>query len=687
MNKKIEILSPAGDFESVIAAVQNGANAIYLGQKEFSARQNAKNFDEDELKQAVSYCHARDVLVYLAINTLINDSQIDNASKSIINACKSGVDALIVQDLGLLYLIKEIAPTMPIHASTQMSVHTVKGAEFLKSQGVTRVVLARELTLKEIQEISSKVDIETEVFVHGALCMSVSGQCYISSMIGTRSGNRGNCAGTCRLPFTTRKNSNDYDLSLKDMCLANHVKELQNIGVTSLKIEGRMKRPEYVAITAKAYNDAVNNIEPDLETVKAVFSRNGFTDGYLTNNVNADMFGYRQKDDVVAATSKILKNIANSYKKENRKINIDMDIEVILNNPIKLTVTDNNENKVTVYGPIPEIAINSPLTNESLLRSLSKLGSTPFCLNEFKTKLDDGLITSASALNELRRNACEELLKKRSLINPRPFNAFIPKEEKSFVNANDLKLRVRFAKYEQIPFEKLDKIEFVILPVDEILKHKEELIFIKEKIIIEPYRIMFLTEKKQIEKINSLKKLGFNKLLAENLAHIEIAKELELNFYAGNFLNCFNSLSSKSLVNFGAKDITLSFELELNKATKIKTQVPLGIIGYGYLPLMIMKNCPIKAKKSCNECNGKSLLEDRKGVKFRAICNNKQYTEILNSDVLYMADRIHEINNISFLTLYFTVENKDECINVINNYINKKPLTTKYTRGLYYRSI
>lgn len=687
MNKKIEILSPAGDFESVIAAVQNGANAIYLGQKDFSARQNAKNFDEDELKQAVSYCHTRDVLVYLAINTLVSDTQIDNACKSIINACESGVDALIVQDLGLLYLIKEIAPTMPIHASTQMSVHTVKGAEFLKNQGVTRVVLARELTLKEIKEISSKVNIETEVFVHGALCMSVSGQCYISSMIGTRSGNRGNCAGTCRLPFTTRNNSNDYDLSLKDMCLASHVKELQNAGVTSLKIEGRMKRPEYVAITAKTYSDIINNIEPDLETVRAVFSRSGFTDGYLTNNVDEDMFGYRQKDDVVAATSKILKNIKNTYKKENKKIDIDMDIEVISNKPAKLAVKDNDGNNITVYGSIPEIAINSPLTNESLLRSLSKLGSTPFCLNKFKSNFEDGLIISASALNELRRNACEELLKQRSIVKPKPFNTFIPKERSLCNNTNSIKIRTRFLQYEQIPFEKLNEVEFVILPIDEILKHKEKLALIKEKIIIEPYRIMFLSEEKQIQKINSLKELGFNKLLAENLAHIEIAKELQLDFYAGNFLNCFNSISANNLVNFGVKDITLSFELELIKATKIKTSVPIGIMAYGYLPLMIMKNCPIKAKKSCIECGGESLLQDRKGVKFRAICNNKHYTEILNSDVLYMADRINEMNNISFMTLYFTDENKNECINVINNYINKKPLTTKYTRGLYYRSV
>jgi putative protease len=375
--KKIEVLCPAGDMESVTAAVQNGANAVYLGMKDFSARQSAKNFDYDDLREAISYCHARGVFVYLALNTILFDNQFEDAKDCIAAACELGVDAIIVQDLGVLSLVQKMCPTMPIHASTQMAVHTVKGAQLLKEQGVTRVVLARELTLQEIKEIAQTVEIETEVFVHGALCMSVSGQCYMSGMIGTRSGNRGNCAGTCRLPFTSNGVAG-YDLSLKDSCLVNYVEALKQAGVTSLKIEGRMKRPEYVAAAASAYHNAAVGEEADIETLQAVFSRSGFTDGYLTGKADASMFGYRQKEDVVATTNQILKSLQNTYKKERPCVAVTFHFVAKENQPISLTITDCDNNQVTVTAGIPEIAQKAPMNEESVQRSLSKLGGTPF---------------------------------------------------------------------------------------------------------------------------------------------------------------------------------------------------------------------------------------------------------------------------------------------------------------------
>lgn len=687
MNNKIEVLCPAGDIDSVIAAVQNGADAVYLGQKDFSARQNAKNFDQDDLRKAVSYCHARGVFVYLAMNILVHDTQLNEVCDSIKLACDAGVDALIVQDLGIVSMIKEISKTMPIHASTQMAVHTVKGAELLKELGITRVVLARELTFQEMKEIAQNVQIETEVFVHGALCMSVSGQCYMSAMIGTRSGNRGNCAGTCRLPFTSNGSQNAYDLSLKDMCLANSIKDLQAAGITSIKIEGRMKRPEYVAVTAKAYDDARNGIEPDLETVQAVFSRNGFTDGYFKNEVNSDMFGFRQKEDVVSATTKVLKSIENTYKKEHGRIAIDMHVKAVACEPLCLTVTDCDNHTITVYGSNPEIAINTQMTEESLSRSLSKLGGTPFYLNKLTAELGEGLIAPASALNELRRNACEQLLEIRSEVKSIPCKNELRSLPQGLTQTDVLRYRARFARVEQVLFDDMNLFEFIILPIDEIMNHMDKLSVYKDKIIIEPHRVMFLSEESQFEKLSELKKAGYQHVLADNLAHIKMAQEFGLTIHSGNYINCFNSLSAQKLAELGAKDITLTFELELSKATKIKSPVQTGVIAYGYLPLMIMKNCPIKAKKSCKECGGRSHLTDRMGIQFRVICNNHQYSEVLNSSKLYMADRINELKNMSFATFYFTTEDKTECRRVINQYQGHDAPTGQFTRGLYYRSV
>lgn len=683
----IEILCPAGDFEAVVAAVQNGGDAVYLGQKKFSARQNAKNFDQDDLRRAVSYCHARGVLVYLAINTLIHDNQIESVKDSIQQACNVGIDAFIVQDLGVLTLVKQMCPSMPIHASTQMAVHTIKGAELLKQQGVARVVLARELSYSEITEIVKAVPMEYEVFVHGALCMSVSGQCYMSGMIGTRSGNRGNCAGTCRLPFSVNGRKGDYDLSLKDMCLTEYITELMEIGVTSLKIEGRMKRPEYVAVTAKAYDDARKGIVPNIDTVQAVFSRSGFTDGYFTGNVNGDMFGYRQKEDVVSATNKVLKSLANTYKKESPRVGISFFAIIQKGKPVMLTVSDEQGNIVTVSGEIPEVAINTPMNRESLIRSLSKLGGTPFFFKELECILDDGLVVSTSAINELRRKACEQVLAMREQITPVPCKIIeITLSERDQTKKCPF-YRGRFAKSSQVAKDKISWFDKVILPIDEVYTNQSEWKDYQDKIIIEPHRIMFGRENEQYEKLKALKNAGYLHLQAENLAHIQMGKELGYEIHGGAYLNCLNSYTAHTLTAWGLSDITLSFELELSKANTIQSNIPLGMVLYGSLPLMIMRNCPVKAKKGCQQCGGKSTLTDRMDKQFPVICNSRIYTEVLNSNCLYMSDRMHEVRNSSFGVLYFTNESQEQILKVMKQYENNEKPSGEFTRGLYYRSI
>ncbi len=582
-------------------------------------------------------------------------------------------------------MIREICPTIPIHASTQMAVHTVMGAQQLKDLSIKRVVLARELSLEQIKEISQSVDIETEVFVQGALCMSVSGQCYISSMIGTRSGNRGNCAGTCRLPFTS-SDTPANDLSLKDLCLAPHIEELKQAGVTSVKIEGRMKRPEYVAAATKVYSNADKNEDYDIDTLQAVFSRSGFTDGYLKNKLGEDMFGIRLKDDVVAATNKILKSLENTYKKEVGLVPLDMELTLKRDQPVVLTACDKDNNSSTISSDIPELALNKPATVESLTTSLSKLGGTIFKVGKITCSIDDGLAFPVSKLNELRRFVCEEIANKREIITPIPCKDSFTMPQKP-EKKSDFTMRARFERMSQIPFERMADLEFIILPIDEVYDNISKLLLFKDKVIIEPYRAMYMTEQDNIKKLAMLKEQGSSGVYANNLAHIKMANELSMTIFGGAYLNCANSLAVDSYKKIGVSDMTLSFELNIETAKKIYSDIPLGIFMYGYLPLMLLKNCPIKNQFSCKDCSGNNMLTDRMGMRFKIICNRQKYSELLNCNPLYMADRLHEVAPLSFGILYFTTENMAQCDRVISDYKDRVPAYGSFTRGLYYRNI
>lgn len=678
--KKIELLAPAGDLESVRTAVIAGANAVYLGAKQFSARQNATNFQDDELTEVVSYCHIRGVKVYLALNTLVFDSQLNEIVETIKNACSISVDALIVQDLGVVSIIKEICPTMPIHASTQMAVHTKKGAQLLCAYGIKRVVLARELTLKEIEDIASNVDIEVEVFVHGALCMSLSGQCYISGMIGGRSGNRGSCAGTCRMPFTPTDKKEEYALSLKDNCQAEQIQRLIEAGVTSLKIEGRMKRHEYVAAATNTYRKAIDGEEYDLETLQAVFSRDGFTDAYLTDTTSASMFGYRRKQDVVSATPKLLKQIENSFKKEVPLVGVSFDISIKASEPATLVAIDQDGNKVTVFGEIPEVATNTPSTLESLSRSLKKLGGTPFWFDNLNGEVQDGLILSASAVNELRREVCEKLCELRAKREPIPCGDYHFGTQELRARGEN-KLRARFSSVSQLVEDGFSEI---ILPSAEIMANLSLLKPYISRIIVEADRLLLGGEQGEFERLATLYSEGYRKLCCSNLAHIKMGKELGYILVGDCFLNCINSACASELKKLGLDELTLSFEGELKELKTVKADMPIGAIAYGYLPLMIMKACPIKAKLSCKDCTKK--LVDRLSTTFPVVCHNKRYIEVLNSTPLYMADRQHEMS-FDFLTLYFTNEDKQEIIDIAKAYKNKTASENAFTRGLYYRTI
>ncbi len=682
----MEILSPAGSFESVQAAVLNGANAVYLGQQAFNARQHAENFDYDMLQQAIAFCHLHHVKVYQTLNTLVFDEEREALQRVMITACELGVDALIVQDFGVVKLARTICPNMRLHASTQMTVHTLQGVKLLEQLGIKRVVLSRELTISEIEQIAKNTHMELEVFAHGALCMSVSGQCYFSAMIGGRSGNQGNCAGTCRLPFGKGK-ANSYDLSLKDLCAVNQYHRLEQIGVASLKIEGRMKRPEYVAAATKVYVDLSKGIMPDTTLLQAVFSRDGFTDGYLTGNIDENMFGIRQKENVLAATDQVFSRLRETYHKEKPFFPVDIHFTLKEGQPAMLQLTDEQDNRVKVTGEIPEIAKTRPTDLQTAKEALEKWGGTPFYLQKFEAQIQEGLILPKSKLNELRRKAAEALKQVRTAVYPVPYQAIQWSTSQPKV-VSDTTYRARFGSVEQIPFQMMDTWEFIYLPIRQVLQDTDQLLPYCEKIILELDRVMFGTESSMISLLKTCQNLGFSNLAASNPAHIKMAQMLGFTCFGTHFLNITNSWSAQQYLDLGISDMVLSIEATMGQLCQIHPQkTKTGVIIYGYLPLMVMRNCPVKKYARCTQCQNKQSLTDRRGKTFQMICNQQRYSELLNCHPLQLSDKQDQIKGFDFGVFYFTTETKSECKRMVKRYQDQEKPQGEFTRGLYFRGL
>lgn len=678
---RFEVLSPVGNGEMLVAACRAGADAVYLGAKEFSARRNAENFDDDALKEAVKYCHIRGVKVYLTLNIQIKDSELSSAVDLARRAYNYGIDGVIIADLGLAAVLHQLIPKLPLHASTQMTVHTPAALEILKNAGFTRVVAAREMSREELKELckrAKELDIEVEVFVHGALCMSVSGQCLLSAFLGSRSGNRGLCAGPCRLPFAA-KGGTGYDLSLKDLSLLPHIKELCDMGVTSFKIEGRMKRPEYVAAATAACRFAVDNgaVPTEfLDTLKNVFSRSGFTDGYYENKLGRDMFGIRTKEDVSAA-SEAFPKIHEIIRAERRTVKIKAEITVRKGLPVTLTLRD-EKNRVTVKGEIPKTAQNRPITPESLKAGLDKFGSTPYILEEFSADCGEGLFVSAAELNAIRREATELLDRKRGEVRREESRAQYTLPERSENNTTALKIYARFEDISQIP-KCLSGIDAVIFPLE-----KDFDINIDGAELIADIPRGIISEELIRKRLRIFKEKGFKTAVCGNLSALQIATEEGFKIIAGTGLNVLNSESAAAVSELGADRVILSNEITLKDAASLNSPIPRGIVAYGNIPLMLFKNCPIKNGKNCADCDKKASIADRKNTEFPVRCR-MGFSELLNSVPIWLADRREDLKAIDFAVLYFTNEPTERVSDVIKAYENGTCADTEYTRGLFYR--
>lgn len=677
-----EILAPCGGMDSLIAAVNSGADAVYLGEEFFSARKNAANFNYDQLCEAVKLCHYSSVKVYVTLNTLVFDKEITLLKKSIINCARADVDGLIIQDQGVAKIVKELVPDMPLHASTQMTVNSLEGARLLKRLGFSRVVLGRELSFEQIKTITEGCDIETEVFVHGALCVCLSGQCYMSSVLGGRSGNRGLCAQPCRLNFASDKRQNV--ISLKDLSVVEHLKELEKIGVTSFKIEGRMKRPEYVGGTVNACRTVLDGGVPDLESLKCVFSRSGFTDGYYRDNF-ADMQGVRTKEDVISAP-KVLNAMKQFYHKPYVRYDVNVSAEIKAGRPIVIRAEACGCNAV-IIGNEPEKAINKAVDEEYIVKQLSKLGGTLFKAGVISANVESGLMVSASELNEMRRKAISSLSEKILQKNTNNYEIKQLKEKKS---NSEKKIRPEF-RCEVMTAEQLsqvlceDEYSYIYVPMNLLSENTED----KFRIVVVPPVFLGDCEEKVISVLKKFKSFGYENVCAHTLSHIEIINKLGLKAFGSFRLNITNSYALDSYQELGVKDVVLSPELMMQDAQDIcgGSSIKTGIIGYGKLPLMIVRRCPINNNKPCGRTKKKDCphsITDRQGNIMPCYCDDNA-VEIFNPDTLYLSDRQKDIQKFDFILLKFTDERDTGAI--LDMYLNDVKPEGKLTRGLYYRGV
>ena len=692
----IELLSPAGSPEGVIAAVQNGADAVYMGMGAFNARRGAKNFTDEEFVKAVRYCHVRGCKVYVTLNTLVNDREMRDAVAAAKLASDAGADALIVQDLGMSYAIRCALPDIPLHASTQMSLHNLAGVEAAAEMGITRAVLARELSFEQIRFITKNASIETEVFVHGALCFCHSGQCYMSALIGRRSGNRGLCAQPCRLQYSLGGRMDDHPLSLKDNCLVDQIRRLEEAGVASLKIEGRMKRPEYTGIVtgvyAKAIREQRNPDKEEMELLEKTFSRQGFTQGYFIGD-KLDMFGVRSEPDKDA--DKIFAAARKQYAEgEMRRVPVHFYTVLEKGEHIKAIAFDDDGHKAIATGPVPERAKRQGLTEQYLIEQMFKTGGTPYNCIENKAKAEPGLYLPASEINELRRKLIAQLSAEREKA-PERRTLRIPAPPVNVPAISDPARIYQVRTAEQLTPELAAlKPDYIYFPAMELAENFDPLRpFIDNG--ARPVAVMprVITDDQSREVYAALEKLfdyGVNEALTGNLGHVFIARQAGMKVRGDFGLNAFNSYTLRVLQDAGFISATASFELRLAQIKAMAKPVDTELIIYGRLPLMVSDQCIIRQSAGRCNCQTPGQLSDRMGSVFPVVKEFGCRNVIYNAHKLYLADKRDDLYALGLwgLRMLFTTESPRECVEVAKGYLgltDYKP--NVLTRGLYYRGV
>ena len=636
-SKLPELLAPAGSFECLVAAVAAGADAVYVGGKRFGARAYAKNFDAGEISRALSYCRLHGVKLYVTVNTLVEDKEMSEVVEYAAELYRIGVDAVIVADVGALAEIRAAVPDLEIHASTQMSIHNSSGAIRAHSLGCSRVVPARELSLSNIKSIVDSSPTEVEVFLHGALCVSYSGQCLFSSLVGGRSGNRGECAQPCRLPYGGQ---DKYPISLRDLSLAGHIPELIESGVASLKIEGRMKSADYVYTVTKIYRRLLDEgrvaTADERIALERAFSRGGFTDGYFVGKTESAMTGVRSEADKQDSREAAVGGF------EIERVRVFAEVKMKLGEPSEMTLFA-GERRVRVEGEAPTAALNSPLTDEGVRARLSKMGNTLLSLSEsdISLTLDEGINLPPSAINALRRKAAEAFEDFSRPLPPLSYTYSVCRRDTEkrttaqfFCEDEFLRLGAK---------EVLSGFDITFVP----LFSSDAALGKSNGISIPP--IVTDSETDAVAKrLSEAKKLGAKYALVGNLGHISLAEDAGLMAIGDFRLNVTSGKSLDVYRSLGLIDVVISPELTLPKARDVGGSV----IVYGRIPVMLTERCFMKENFGCKKCSAASL-SDRRGEKFPMMREFSHRNIIFNSAHTYMGDKQGELAEFRIKSRHF----------------------------------
>ncbi len=691
----LELLSPAGSAEALTAAVQNGADAVYLGLGDFNARRGAKNLTEAELASAVSYCHLRGAKLYLTLNTLLTDRELPTAAQQAGYAASVGVDAVLVQDLGVLRAVRQAAPDLDVHGSTQMTVHNLDGVKACADLGMKRVVLSRELSAKQIEYICDRSPIEIEVFGHGALCMCYSGQCFFSAVVGQRSGNRGMCAQPCRMKYGWAGKPDGYPLSLKDACLADRLRQLRKMGVSCLKLEGRMRRAEYVAVVTRIYatllrEDRLPTAE-EMAQLEEAFSRQGFTQGYFDGKTGPHMFGVR--DEKTPEPKELFAQARQSYVgQENPRVDVKFYAMIRPGQPVQVAAEDPQGRVVTAAGQAPEEAKTLPITVQQVEKQLSRTGGTPYRCAGVKALVEPGLSVPLAALNALRRQVLDELSAQRLAPPQRRVGQFNPGVR--YDNpAQPPALTVSVRRAAQVSADLLRLAPAILyIPVHDLSAHPECVKRLSRETLLGVTLPRIAWDSEMDELLSDLaraRELGATEALVGNWGMLASAQAMELRPRADYGLGVFNAQSVKELKRLGFASATVSFELKLAQIRDLSKALPAEAIVYGRLPLMITQNCIIKNRAGQCSCDGDNVLTDRKGERFPVVKAPGCRSEILNSKKLFLADKPDwKRCGLTYARLMFTTENPWECVQALERYQGKSQWApAEFTRGLYYRGV
>ena len=693
----LELLSPAGSLDALHAAVCNGADAVYLGVDAFNARHGARNFTLDELPDVVRYCHVRGVAVHLTLNTLVTDREMPDAAEYIAAAARAGVDAFIVQDLGMVSLCHQIAPKVALHASTQMSLHSLEGVREAAELGLSRAVLARELPRDAIAFICRNSPIEIEVFVHGALCMCYSGQCYMSSVIGRRSGNRGQCAQPCRLPYGYDRFEDKYPLSLRDNCLIRYLGELDRMGVASIKIEGRMKRPEYVATVTGIYREELDGAgvgRGQMEALRAAFSRQGFTQSYYEGAPGRQMFGTRLPEQENKA---LLQSARATYESiEPQRVPVQFYAIAARGQNLMVAAQDGNGNICKAQGDVPQEAERRAITPEELAARLSKTGGTPYVCQGVRSVVDPGLSVSAAELNRLRREVLAHLSAVRGRRAAPEIGKYHEPVKFSGQKAQPV-LTVSVLKAAQITPQMLRlKPAMIYAPLSEVLEEPalfRKLVKDEQPVAVTLPRVIRDDETRELlGDLQDAAALGIRRALIGNLGHLPLVLSRGMEPAADFGMNLFNSRAAEQLLHLGFVSCTASFELSLPQLRDLSKPLPMEMIVYGRLPLMLTENCLIKNRTGACTCHaGPVKLIDRMGEEFRVVrdCGTCR-SVVLNGKKLYLLDKKENVRRFGLwaLRLSFTTENTGEVNSVLSAWSGGAVFDPgACTRGLYLRGV